>query len=103
MQSTMDNIKKRTERIYLSHPFMWRFEKLYYNAARLIRRNKAEDFPDSSLVKIIKDFMEEKRIAVKYGFAKRTPSGYKMIGGIPIEDFPDSEFEERYDERKLRS
>jgi hypothetical protein len=49
----------------------------------------------------IRDCREEMRIAKKYDFAELTVHGYKMIRGIPIGDFPDKEFEEKYSARNL--
>jgi hypothetical protein len=105
MQSTLDSIKTRTKRIYLSHPLMWRFERLYDSISRLdlVRRKTVEeDCLNDPFVKIIRDTREEKRIAKKYHFAKHTFLGYRMTKGFPL-NFPDSEFEERYAARNLRS
>jgi hypothetical protein len=97
-----DTIKTRTKRIYLSHPFMWRLEGFYDNITRLVRgRTVKEECTNEHLVRNIRDFREEMRIAKKYGFVKFIAHDYKMIIGIPIGDFPDSEFEERYATRNL--
>jgi uncharacterized protein YdhG (YjbR/CyaY superfamily) len=104
LQNILDVIETRTKRIYLSHPFMWKLEGFYDNIAGIIRgRTAKEDYTNDPFVKSIRDFKEEMRIAKKYGFAKLTVHGYKMIRGFPTMGFPDSEFEERYAARKLNT
>jgi hypothetical protein len=89
--------------MYLSHPFTWKFGSFYESIALLgIAKKKMieRDLPNADARKI-RDCREEMRIAKKYGFAKLTAHGYEMLRGIPIIDFPDKEFEEKYSARNL--
>jgi hypothetical protein len=102
----LDIIRTRVAKIYLGHPLAWKFGSVYESMARLdlIRRSRVEeDCQNDPLIKTLRNIREEKKIAKKYGFAKNTIFGYRMTRGIPIMNFPDSKFEERYTARKIYS
>jgi hypothetical protein len=97
----LERFKEIARDIYLSHPFMWGLEdvldRLVYAGVLKNPAIPKEDFSSDPLIAILKGRKEELAIARKYGlFENSVMPGWRRVAGVPIDFYPDSEFEKVY-------